>query len=364
MFDVPGTVDYPVTIWNCSNKKKVDVAFEINNLSKTSNVFSKKESIEIEPWQSKTVTYQIPLKAGDYLSSIKVFGISREGKIAIREEKADATTHLEDMNKDGIPEIVMENSKIRSTILLFGGRVIEYIVKSKNDNLLFKLWPNKPPFDGKPEGKGMFYPYGGVEEFIGYPTIEGQTVFNYKILKDKGEYARVKVWANIHGSKIEKIISLYGNSELLEIRYAFSDMDKNLRIIGINPLIEIGDTTGIEDTYYFPSINGKIEERHPVKERYYGNTFFLKEGWVAGYDTKQDLNLLVGYPVNDAAWFHLWNNHPNNTPTPYFYTELQPWLFIKYGTTTYFTYYLMGREGKYNSTLDDFKKYGLLTTKK
>ena len=114
--------------------------------------------------------------------------------------------------------------------------------------MLFKLWPKKPPWDGKPEGMRAFYPFGGLEEFIGYPTIEGHIVFNYKILKDQGDYVRVKVWADIHGSKIEKIITLYGNSELLEVRYAFSDMDESIRIIGVNPLVQIGKTTGPEDT--------------------------------------------------------------------------------------------------------------------
>ena len=112
-----------------------------------------------------------------------------------------------------------------------------------------------------------------------------------------------------------------------------------------------------------PDINGKIEKRHPEKERYYGNTFHLREGWVAGYDSIEKISLLIGYPVNDAKVFHLWNNHPNNTPTPYYYTELQPWLLIKHGTVTYFTYYLMGRSSKYQPILNDFKNYGLETIK-
>ena len=139
-------------------------------------------------------------------------------------------------------------------------------------------------------------------------------------------------------------------------------MDENIKIIGINPLIQIGPTTGPEDEYFFP--DEKIEKRSPVLDRYYGNTFFLKEGWAAGYDTKLKMSLLVGYPVNDAMLFHLWNNHPNNTPTPYFYTELQPWILIKHGQTNYFTYYLLGNNGDWKVALENFKKYGLMTEKK
>ncbi len=362
MFDIPGTIDYPVTIWNYTNNSKVNVKLDIKSNQQIIKSFS--QTVDIKNWQNKTINFSIPLKEGDYTATATAMGITRTGTIAIRGLKSsDSKVYTEDMNKDGIPEIVMENQQIKATILLFGGRIIEYIVKSRNQNMLFKLWPNKPPWDGKPEGRRAFYPYGGLEEFIGYPTIEGHIVFNYKILKDKGDYVRVKVWANIHGNRLEKTISLYGNSELIEVRYAFSNMDENIRIIGINPLIQIGKSTGPEDTYYFPDINGKIEKRHPVKERYYGNTFHLREGWAAGSDSLEKISLLVGYPVNDAEIFHLWNNHPNNTPTPYFYTELQPWLLIKHGTTTYFSYYLMGRESKYQPILDDFRKKGLVTTK-
>lgn len=363
MIDVPGKIDYPVTVWNYSKNENIQLTLQVKNL-KGNAVFNETKNISIPNWQNKTLSFSVSLKQGDYVATVSALGLSQEGQIAIRSQKDAASTHLEDLNNDGIPEIVLENSKIRATIVLFGGRVIEYILKKNNDNLLFKLWPTKAIWDEKPEGRRAFYPYGGLEEFIGYPTIEGHIVFNYKILKDKGDYVRVKVWANIHGSKIEKLITLYGNTELLEVRYAFSDMDENIRIIGINPLIRIGKTTGPEDTYYFPDVNGKIEVRHPVLDRYYGNTFHLKEGWAAGHDSIANLSLLVGYPVNDAKVFHLWNNHPNNPPTPYFYTELQPWLLIKHGTTTYFSYYLMGREGKYQPILNDFRNSGLITTKK
>ena len=89
--------------------------------------------------------------------------------------------------------------------------------------------------------------------------------------------------------------------------------------------------------------------------------FFLKEGWAAGYDTKMDISLLIGYPVNDAMFLHLWNNHPNNTPTPYYYTELQPWLKIKPSTTTYFTYYLFGQSGNWQAALEKFRNLGVVT---
>jgi len=63
-------------------------------------------------------------------------------------------------------------------------------------------------------------------------------------------------------------------------------------------------------------------------------------------------------------FLHLWNNHPDNTSTPYYYTELQPWLKIKHGTTTYFSYYLFGRDGDWKTALEKFRQLGLVTGKK
>ena len=108
----------------------------------------------------------------------------------------------------------------------------------------------------------------------------------------------------------------------------------------------------------------RLKSGGPELERYYGNGFFLHEGWVAGYDTEMDVSLIVGYPVNHAMYMHMWNNHPNNTPTPYFYTELQPWVKIKHGTTTFFSYYLYAQDGSWQPALENFRDMGLITKKK
>ena len=202
-----------------------------------------------------------------------------------------------------------------------------------------------------------------MEEFIGYPFIGGNTVYDYEIEKSTGNYNRIKVWANIHGSKIEKTITLYGFSEILEVNYRLNDIDKNITVVGINPLIELGRNTGPEDVYYFPVENDSVVKRSPDMSRYYGNTFFLKENWVGGQDTIEGVSLVIGFPLRDVLLMHLWNNHPNNTPTPYYYAEWQPWIKINHETTNYFTYYLIGKQGDYRGGVDMLRNYGLLIKK-
>ena len=349
---------FPITVWNCSKNGKVNVKIDIfSTKNALQPVLSKNISVAAHHARETIYKQDFLLKEGEYTIKVSALDYVAEGRISVKKCSGEVTTYLEDLNDDGIDEIVMENSQIRTTILLTGGRVIEYILKSKNENLLFKLWPQTPPLHNSPIGRRRFYPYGGLEEFIGQPTIETHIIFRHKILKPSGHYASVKVWANIHGNRIEKIITLRGDSTVLEVKYSFRTMDESLNIIGINPLIQIGPSTGPEDIYYFP-VAGKMEERRPCLENYYGYLFHLNQGWVAGEDTKMNLSLAIAYPVDATLFMHYWSNHPNNTPTPYFYTELQPWIRIKHGTTTYFTYYLLGYDSNWKDAVQDLRDLG------
>ncbi len=359
MLDVPGEIVYPITVWNMSKRNEVPVALVVSDSSSGEEVLTMSQAVRVRPWQTAHVDLALNLEAGDYIAEATALGTTTKGTIAVRSQPGEVVAREEDIDGDGIPEIVMENDAVRAVVLLYGGRVIEYTLKCRDENLLFKLWPEKPPMHGKPGGTRQFYPYGGLEEFVGYPYIGGNIVYQYKVLSSSGSYARVKVWANVHGSKIAKFYTLYGASPVLEARYAFDDMTPTLNVIGINPLIQIGPSTGPEDRYFFPEEH-QVETR-PELERYYGRALFPKEGWAAGYDSEMDISLIVGYPVDDTLYVHLWNNHPNNKPTPYFYTEIQPWIELKHGTTTHYSYYLFGRDGPWEPALAEFKALGVAT---
>ena len=364
ILETPGQITYPVTFWNYSDAGRVHAKIEINKSGDTRPIWRDEKDLDVPTWGKRIAQWDFSLKPGDYLAKVTALGVTKEGHIAVRAQKGQAIVSEEDQDGDGIPEIVMENDRIRATILLFGGRVIEYTVKGKNENLLFKLWPNKPPWHGTPGGVRAFYPYGGLEEFIGYPFIGGHRIYQYEILRAKGDYVRVRLWNDIHGSKIEKIVTLPADSAVLEARYAFNDMTPTINVIGINPLVEIGPSTGPEDVYSFPVGETEIIQKRPELERYYGATLFLHEGWAAGYDTEADISLVVGFPVNDAILMHLWNNHPGNSPTPHYYAEFQPWVQLKHKTTTYFTYYLFGQAGDWKPAVEAFRELGLVTERR
>lgn len=359
LFDTPGPVDYPVSIWNPGTAASVPVRLAVFRRDGSEQVLELERTLACEPWKDSHYSFALKLDSGDYRVEVSALGVTKTGLVSVRPPEGTASTRMEDLNGDGVDEIIMENDHVGVAVLRTGGRVIEYTLKDSGENIFFKLWPEKPPMHGKVGGVRQFYPFGGLEEFIGYPYIGGHTEFRYEIIQAEGDKARVRVWANIHGSEISKIYTLCGGGPILEARYAFSNMTPSLNVIGINPLFELGKSTGPEDRYYFPE--DELVETRPELERYYGRATFPREGWAAGYDTEENLALVIGYPVDNAIYLHLWNNHPDNTPTPYYYTELQPWIELDHGTTTYFSYYVLGDTGPWEALRDSFADFGLVT---
>jgi hypothetical protein len=254
----------------------------------------------------------------------------------------------------------MENDSVRLTLLTTGARVIEYIVKSRNDNLLFKLWPEKPVDDKLPFRKRGYYPYGGFEDFLGQPSMETHKVYDASIIKKEGDYVQVKMTADYFGNKLEKTFTLFGNSPLLEIRFALTFKNPEANLLGPQPALEIGTKHWTEDVYTVPEMDG-LHEYRMMPEKYYGRIFFLREGWYAGYDTEEDITFIGAFPVSQPLFLHMWMNHPSNGGARYYYSEFQPWTPIYQKSTMYFTYYLWGAGGPWENGVKYLRERNLIT---
>ena len=97
--------------------------------------------------------------------------------------------------------------------------MIEYFIKSRNDNALYKIWPIKPVDDKREFRKRGYYPYGGFEDFLGQASMETHKLYTAEILKKEGDYVSVRMTADYFGNKLEKTYTLYGNSPLLEVTF-------------------------------------------------------------------------------------------------------------------------------------------------
>lgn len=164
--------------------------------------------------------------------------------------------------------------------------------------------------------------------------------------------------ADIRGNKITKRYTLFAGSPLLEVNYQFEFVNPELNVVGVNPIIKLGEVCDRSHVFYFPTKQG-IEERRFLEHRMYGECFNLEEGWVACYDEVEKLTLITGFDVEKPYLVHFWENTPQNYDSHYYYVEIQPWIRTAEGQTNYFTYYLYGCKGDWRDAVEEFRKIGM-----
>ncbi len=352
---------FPVSIHNFTDEEAVSVKLSVTDMADASKtVYDTEQILSVPKGKFATTNLDLSLPAGNYRVKTTAMGVTAETQLGV--ESAVGTARLEevDLNNDGVSEYRMENDHVSVTLLATGARVIEYIVKSRNDNVLFKLWPEKPADDRRPFRERGFYPYGGFEDFLGQPSIETHKVYDASIVKNDGEYVQVTMKANYYGNTIEKIFTLYGNSPLLEVRFALTMKNPELSMLGPQPILEIGKAHGPEDVFVIPEMDG-LHQYRMMPEKYYGRAFFINEGWNAGYDTRQDISFAGAFPVKQPTFLHMWMNHPSNGDAHYYYAEFQPWVPLYNRNTTYFSYYMWGAGNGWEKSVQALRDRNLIT---
>jgi hypothetical protein len=354
-------VTYPVTIHNFSEKPTFPVKIEVlekNNPKKV--VYSSSKTCTTGTGTFKDMSFDLEIPAGNYQVKVTALGVENLSQLGVGTATGAPYMYEVDLNSDGIMEYRMENDSVQVTLLATGARVIEYIVKSRNDNIFFKLWPEKAADDKRLFRKRGYYPYGGFEDFLGQGSMETHKVYDVEILKKEGDYVRVKMTADYYGNKLEKIFTLYGNSPLLEVQFALTFKNPEANVIGPQPILELGAKHWTEDVFTIPEKDG-LHEYRMKPEKYYGRLFFLKEGWNAGYDTKEDITFVGAFPVTEPLFLHMWMNHPSNGEAHFYYAEFQPWIPIYQKSTMYFSYYIWGAGGPWQNGVKELRERNLIT---
>ena len=192
--------------------------------------------------------------------------------------------------------------------------------------------------------------------------MENHQVYNAEILKSEGDFVRIRMWTDYFGNRLEKTFTLYGNSPLLEVRFALTFKNPEANVLGPQPILELGNKSGTEDVFTVPETDGLHEYRMRLEKRY-GMVFHMKEGWNAAYDTKEDITFIGAYPVDQLLFLHMFLNDPGNKDSHYHYAEFQPWIPIFQKSTMYFTYYLWGAGGSWEDSLEALRRKNLITIK-
>jgi hypothetical protein len=311
----------------------------------------------------QALEFRLPLQPGSYTVRTTALGISNETQLGVGVPTGQVTVTPVDVDGDGLMEYRLENDKVKVTLLATGARVIEYIVKEKNDNVLFKLWPEKEATDRRPFRERGFYPYGGFEDFLGQASIETHKVYDAEVVKTGGTSASVRMTADYYGNRIEKVFTLDGASPLLEVRFALEFKNPELNMLGPQPILALGEKHWTEDVFVIPAKSGR-REAGMRPEEYFGEVFFLKEGWNAGRDTVEDVSFVGAFPVSEPEFLHMWMNHPSNGESAHYYAEFQPWVPIFQKTVRYFSYYLWGAAGPWEKGLEELRRRNLITVAK
>lgn len=371
--NLPDAITMPPMLYRYSDD--VDIVATIYNYGYTDNVkvrayvykngtllTSKEFTFRIKTKSTSNVHFKLDLSPGRYDVVLEAFEKKSKCMLIVDKPCGKVKWSKVDYDNDGLEEIILENEHIKAVILPWGGRVIRLYLKDRDTNLLFKVWPKKPINWRKPSRKSEFWPYGGLEEFINYPTVDGHVPFSLKIIKATVHAVSVEASADIHGNKITKIFTIYGGLPLLEVIYRIEPKNIELNVLGVNPLIKIGEVCDENHIFIFPTREG-LQVKRFIKTKNYGEFFNLSEGWVAGYDEEEDIALITIYPPHIPFVTHLWMNTPQNPSSHHYYVEIQPWVKLKQCSTNYFAYYMYGYSGNWCDALKDLKRKNLIITK-
>jgi len=355
---------YPVSIHNFGADESFPVdlkAFEPGRPD--TPVYRTQKQAGIRPSEYGEMTFLLPLPPGSYRVEVSALGTRTTTRLGVEPARGTPRAYEVDLNGDGITEYRLENDKVMVTLLATGARIIEYIVKEKKDNVLFKLWPDKEwSTDKRPFRERGFYPYGGFEDFLGQASMETHKVYDAELIKKEGSYVQVRMAADLFGNRLEKIFTLYGDSPLVEVRFALAFRNPEANMLGPQPILELGRRHWTEDVFVVPSAAGRREFRMRPEE-YFGEVMFLEEGWNAGRDTAEDVAFVGAFPVSEPEFLHMWMNHPSNAESNHYYVEFQPWVPVFQKTVRYFTYYLWGAAGTWENGLAELRQRNLITSR-
>ncbi|MGC9175093.1 MAG: hypothetical protein ACP5GO_04500 [Thermoprotei archaeon] len=345
-------VALPLTMVNVSGKSRFDVTLKV--FSGDKELISENKRERYAPLIKHKTKFLANLSAGSYVLKASSPCQSAACKLIVFQPMGMAEARYEKPCCEGTEEVVLENESIKARIIPIGGRLIEFTLKEGDVPLLFKLYPKRPEDWRAPGRKRRFYPFGGLEEFIQQPTVEGHEPFTLSILRRRGTAASARAEACIHKNVLRKTFTLFGGSSLLQVLYEADFVNPELNVIGVNPIIRIGQVIDSRHVVAFPYEGRVVRERY--KGKLFGKRVKLDENWIAVYDEQEKAGLITAYDRNVPFLTHIWMNTPDNGDSHYGYIEVQPWIKVQHRTTTYFSYYMYGFMGELDGALDNLSK--------
>ncbi|MCK5464529.1 MAG: hypothetical protein KAI95_15985, partial [Bacteroidales bacterium] len=155
-------VSYPVSVHNFSKQSSFPVEVQVFRTGrKETHLFQTSKTCNAATGSSQDLLFDLDVPPGDYEVKVTALGMDYTSQLGVGKAEGKPYLYEIDLNNDGVNEFRMENDSVQVTLLTTGARVIEYIVKSRDDNVFSKLWPEKPIDDKRPFRRRGYYFYGG-----------------------------------------------------------------------------------------------------------------------------------------------------------------------------------------------------------
>ena len=262
-----------ITRISCAPLKKKEIASKLSRLDEVTEVHTGAGEYNILAKirctggaETEEILQKINQMGG--ISSIDVFvalsSLKEEPGMKIL---SGAMINEQDVDADGLPELILSNPHIRLVVdPADGGRIKEYVLK--------KNWSNNVHSDNGILSDALL-------EIFGWDL--NRVAFDHEKVQRSINKAALRLWTKpeeqIPGLLLEKRLTLSADSEALKVTYKLVNMSKEEKTITlwVRNYMQIGENVGSSHSFVLPVTpkSGVLTERF---ERGFSGKIFLQEG--------------------------------------------------------------------------------------
>lgn len=258
----------------CDPLKKKEVASKLSRLDEVTEVYTGAGEYNILAkirCTGGTETEEILQKINQMggISSIDIFvalsSIKEEPGMKIL---SGAMINEQDVDADGLPELILTNPHIRVVVdPADGGRIKEYVLK--------KNWSNNVQ-----SNNGLLS--DAFLEIFGWDL--NRVAFDYEKVQQSVNEASLRLWTKIeelpiHGLSLEKRLTLSADSEALKVTYKLVNVseEEKTTTLWVRNYMQIGENVGPSHSFVLP-VSSKAGVLIEWFERVFSGKIFLQEG--------------------------------------------------------------------------------------
>jgi glycoprotein endo-alpha-1,2-mannosidase len=210
------------------------------------------------------------------------YGVLNENGLGLLED---------DINQDGVNEIVAGNSKMEVVMTgIIGGRILSIVNRSSGRNQLLLNYPEVSRTSGHTADK--WTEYGGINDNFpaDWPGLVWNSTWDVKVLEGNRKGLDILFSTGIQdGLNITRKVSLSAGQDMVKTEYEVANTSGSERefVLSTHPDLAVGGSGGNEDLIIVPFKGA--DQTGMIKNNYMPTltkkNFTPAENWILGYDT-------------------------------------------------------------------------------